>query len=224
LLARIEPVEVDEGLAAARKGLTRLCLATREVRPVAEMIRYVVGPEGRVVPDLGRKLPGRGAWVTATRAALEHAIRERAFARAFQGRGTESGLAELVEQLLEKAALSALSLARKAGQVVTGFAKITVAMGDKEIAVLLSACDAAADGVRKLDEAASAAGSRLARVSTFRGEQLDLALGRSNVVHAALLAHPASASFLARCQTLDHWRNGGPAGEPAAAGGRANRD
>ena len=75
LLAHMESDEIDEGPAAARCGLARLCLATREVKPVEEMIRYVVAPDGRIVPDLERKLPGRGAWVTATRAALEAAIR-----------------------------------------------------------------------------------------------------------------------------------------------------
>ena len=83
----MESDEVDEGLAAARDGLTRLCLATREVKPVEEMIRYVVAPDGRIVPDLDRKLPGRGAWVTAKRAALAAAMREKGFARAFRGKG-----------------------------------------------------------------------------------------------------------------------------------------
>jgi predicted RNA-binding protein YlxR (DUF448 family) len=225
VLALVEPADIDEGLAAARRGLVRLCLATRELKPVAEMIRYVPGPDGRVVPDLARKLPGRGAWVTATRAALERAIRERVFTRAFQGRGTaDSHLPELADQIIERSALSALSLANKAGQVITGFTKIEAALGKIEVALLLNASEAAEDGVRKLDAATAAIGTRPGRISVFRGEQLDLALGRANVVHAALLAHPASASFLARCQILDHWRNGGPAGEPVGAGDRVSRD
>ncbi|MEX0591814.1 MAG: RNA-binding protein [Xanthobacteraceae bacterium] len=223
MLASLDTEEVDEGLAAARKGLERLCLATRAVTPVEQMIRYVVDPSGRVVPDLERKLPGRGGWVTATRAALEIAIKEKALARAFRGKGAVGPeLADLVERLLEKAAIDALSLANKAGQVITGFTKIEAALAGREIAVVLNASDAAADGIRKLDRA-TADRPRPARIGTFRGEQLDLALGRPNVVHAALLVHPASTGFLARCQRLDHWRNSGPAGETGVSSGASGR-
>lgn len=224
MLATLDIEATDEGLAAARKGLERFCLATREVKPVAQMFRYVVGPDGRVVPDLDRRLPGRGAWVTATREALATAIRQGAFARAFRGQGAAGPeLADLVERLLEKSALGALSLANKAGQVVTGFTRIEAALAEQEVAAVLHASDAAADGVRKLD-AAGVGGSPPTRIDIFRGEQLDLALGRSNVVHAALLVHPASTGFLARCQRLDHWRNGGPAGDTAVLRGRASKN
>jgi hypothetical protein len=112
--------------------------------------------------------------------------------------------------------------------VVFGFTKVEGALAEGRLIALLHAREAAADGTGKLEavlaRAERAGNPAPARVRGLAGGQLDLALGRSNVVHAALLAHPASASFLARCQTLDHWRNGGPAGEPAAAGGRANRD
>jgi predicted RNA-binding protein YlxR (DUF448 family) len=225
VLAQVE--ETDAGLTAARKGVERLCLATREVRPVASMFRYVVGPDGKIVPDLGNDLPGRGAWVTATRAALEKAMTDNVFARAFRGAGSAArDLPELVESLLEKSALEALSLANKAGKVVSGFTRVEAALATDDTAVLVHASDAAADGVRKLDAAAQASETsgraRPLRVNFFRGEQLDLALGRSNVVHAALPVHPASAGFHARCQRLDHWRKGGPAGEPIASDVRGN--
>lgn len=223
MLATLDTEDRDEGLTAARKGLARLCLATRVVKPVDEMIRYVPGPDGRVVPDLECKLPGRGAWVTATQAALENALRQGAFGRAFHGKGAaDRHLVDLVDRLLEKAALDALSLANKAGQVITGFAKIEAALHGQELALVLNASDAAADGVRKLDAAARPEAGRPRRLAPFRGEQLDLALGRANVVHAGLLVHPASTGFLARCQRLDHWRNGGPAGERAASGRHAS--
>jgi predicted RNA-binding protein YlxR (DUF448 family) len=222
LLASLDTEEVDEGLAAARRGLERLCLATRVVKPVDQMIRYVGDPAGRIVPDLERKLPGRGAWVTATRAALTNAIKERAFGRAFRGKSEAAPeLAELVERLLEKSALDALSLANKAGQVIAGFARIEAALAERPVAAVVSASDAAANGVRKLDAAAGEL--QTARINAFRGEQLDLALGRPNVVHAALLVHPASTGFLARCQRLDHWRNGGPAGETGVSSDAGQR-
>lgn len=217
MLATTETSDVDEGLPAARKGVERLCLATRDVKPVGDMIRYVAGPDGQVVPDLECKLPGRGAWLTASRAALEKAIREKALNRAFRGKANGAPeLAELTGRLIEKSVLQALSLANKAGQVMTGTSRVMAALTDENVAALLHASDAAADGVRKLDAAAAAAEAagrkRPVRIDAFGGEQLDLALGRSNVVHAALLAHPASAGFLLRCKRLERWRSGGPTG------------
>jgi hypothetical protein len=139
------------------------------------------------------------------------ALRTNAFARAFQGQAAAVGLLERTERMLEKAALGALSLANKAGQAITGTARIEAALAAREVAVLVHASDAAKDGVRKLDRAAAAARRMPAVINAFRGEELDLALGRPNVVHAALLAHPASAGFLLRCQRLEHWRSGGSA-------------
>ena len=207
----VEAGETDEGLQAARRALMRLCLASRTVKPVGELIRFVVGPDGFVVPDIAARLPGRGAWVTARRGALAEVIRRKAFGRAFRGKGrVDPALAAQVEQLLEKDALAALALANKAGQVVTGNMKVTEALAGGKVTVLVHARDAAPDGVGKLDalarRTAEAAGREIARVDAFPGVQLDLALGRANVVHAALLAHPTSAGFLARVGRLEGWR------------------
>lgn len=228
MLAAIENEETDGGLAAARRSVDRLCIASRVVKPVDEMLRFVVGPDGRVVPDLERKLPGRGAWVTATRGAVEQAIRNRAFSRAFRGKGAAGPeLAALVERLLEKATLERLSLANKAGCVVSGFARVETALAEQHVSVVLHASDAAQDGVRKLKAAIHAAEvkgrPRPVEVNAFRGEQLDLALGRSNVVHAALLSHPASEGFLARFLRLVRWRGDGPAANGTPAGGGRTR-
>jgi predicted RNA-binding protein YlxR (DUF448 family) len=217
LLAATAREEIDEGLSGARKGVERLCVATREVRPVADMIRFVAAPDGKVVPDIERKLPGRGVWITATRAALDRALRERSIQRAFRGDAeVDAELPDLLERLLERSVLEGLSLANKAGQVVTGAAKVESALTAGEVALLIHASDAQPDGVRKLDAVARAVGERLPVLRAFGGEQLDLALGRPNVVHAALLAHPAGAGFLGRCLRLDRWRNG----EAAVAGQR----
>ncbi|MBS9477373.1 RNA-binding protein [Ancylobacter sp. VKM B-3255] len=214
------PDDTDAGPAAVRRETTRQCLATRAVLPVAQMLRFVVGPDGAVVPDLAARLPGRGAWVAANRGALRQALKKKAFSRAFRGQGrAEEGLCELVEALLEKDALAALALANKAGQVVTGNSKVVEALqsaaprpGMRRVPVagLMHAADAAADGMAKLDALArrvgEAAGREIVRVVAFPGAQLDLALGRANVVHAALLAHPTSAGFLARVTRLEGWR------------------
>ncbi|TCT06553.1 RNA-binding protein [Aquabacter spiritensis] len=218
----VEAEETDggpRGLASVRAPLARLCLATRTVTPVAEMIRYVVAPDGAVIPDLARNLPGRGAWVTATRAALATALKRKAFGRAFRGKGTtREDLPDLVEARLVADARAALSIANKAGRVVTGTAKVEAALFSGQAAVLMHAADARPDGVRKLDGAARRAQATgpdgepparrgdVAVIDCFTGVELDLALGRSNVVHAALIAHPTTAGFLARCRRLERWR------------------
>lgn len=237
MLAQINEEETDagpRGLTSARAPLARLCLATREVTPVEEMIRYVVAPDGSIVPDLARALPGRGAWVTATRAALEVALKRRAFGRAFRGKGQAlDGLPDLVEARLLADARSALSLANKAGRVVTGTMKVEAALQSGTVGVLVHAADARPDGVRKLDGAARRMAIAdpqaedsvrvVAVVDCLTGVELDLALGRSNVVHAALLAHPTTAGFLARCRRLERWRTGMSPGFQDRAGLRAAR-
>lgn len=208
--------ETDTGprsVAAARGPLSRLCLATREVTPVDNMMRFVVGPDGTIVPDLTRKLPGRGAWICATRTALEIALKRKAFSRAFKGKGAASPeLPALIDQLLEQDMRAALSLTNKAGQVITGTMKVESALASGQVRVLLHAADARPDGVRKLNSTARqvhAAGAKApAIIDCLPGIDLDLALGRSNVVHAALLAHPTTAGFLARCRKLERWRTG----------------
>ena len=220
---------LDTGLADARRSLSRLCLATGEVKPVGEMIRYVVAPDGIIVPDLGHKLPGRGAWVTASEAALKTAIDKRAFARAFRGRGriegkADSALPALVDKLLFKAALDSLSIANKAGQVLTGFEKIRERLGGKRVIALLHASDAGEDGRAKLNAAAYAASPDTAEeIRLFSGEQLDLALGRPNVVHAALLDHAACRAFLAHCLQYQRWREERPRADDNNGRGRGDR-
>jgi uncharacterized protein len=215
--------EVDTG----RRSLAapeRLCVLSRSVKPVGELIRFVVGPEGDVVPDVKRRLPGRGIWITARRDAVAEAVKRRAFARAFKREvRVADDLALTVERLLERAALDALAIAHKAGQVVTGFTRVEAALaaGPSVVAALIDASDAARDGRRKLIATAvrhhgrgvrdhgSGAGEP-ALISLFTSMQLDLALGRSNVVHAALLAGPASDGVLSRCRSLECFRPIGP--------------
>jgi predicted RNA-binding protein YlxR (DUF448 family) len=213
MLARMEDIDTDEGLAAARRAPARTCLATREVVPIEQMIRFVAAPDGSVVPDLSRNLPGRGAWVTASREAIEKAIAQKAFSRAFRGKGAaDQKLVALVEHLIERSALEALSLANKAGRIVTGNAKVESAiLADKALAVFHSS-DGAADGKRKLDgllrRFEAEVGAKRPSLTLFTGSQMDLALGRPNVVHAALLAGPASGGFLERSLRLKRWRDG----------------
>ena len=204
--------ELDRGAISVAQGTERSCALTRELKPVSAMIRFVVGPAGEAVPDIKRKLPGRGIWITATKAALEEAIKRNVFARGFKRDvRVDKDLAAQTERLMENAALDALAMAGKAGLVVGGFAKVEATLDRDKVLALIHATDAAADGKRKLDAALHRKNSdkphEIAVIGAFTGAQLDLALNRSNVVHAALLAGPGAETFLARVLGLERFRN-----------------
>jgi uncharacterized protein len=217
MIAPSRDIELDTGPRA--QELERMCVATRTVRPVADMIRFVVGPDGEAVPDLKRKLPGRGVWVTATQDALSDAVKRKALARGFK---REVRLpADLVARtglLLERSALDALAMAGKAGLVAAGFTRVEAALTQQEVIALLHAAEAAADGVRKLDGARRRRSEHalIVTIGTLTSAQLDLALARPNVIHAALLAGPSSDTFLARLRRLERFRTGEPAIAAAA--------
>jgi predicted RNA-binding protein YlxR (DUF448 family) len=214
--AQPDSIELDAG--PRRVGPERFCAATRTVKPIADMIRFVVGPDG-VVPDLKHKLPGRGIWITGSRATLADAIASKVFARGFKRDvRVADNLLELTDRLLARAALDALAIAGKAGLVAAGFGKTEAALERDEVAGLLQAQDAGTDGVSKLKSALRRRpdADQIAVIAGFSTAQLDLALGRSNVVHAALLAGPASKAFLARYARLERFR----AGETSVAGNR----
>ena len=208
----------DTGPRDARGATERTCVVTRAVKPVDELIRFVTAPDGAVVADLKRRLPGRGVWVTATRAAVDEAVKRKAFGRGFKREVRAApDLGREVEWLLERAALDALGIVQKAGRVKTGFAKTEAALADDPIAAVLQASDGSADGARKIAAAVMRRkmdenAGEIPIIVAFATAQLDLALGRSNVVHAALLAGPASNGFLARCQSLERYRTDSPDG------------
>ena len=219
MLAPADTEETDHGPRGGRRGTERLCALTREVKPIDELIRFVAAPDGAIVPDLKRRLPGRGVWVTATRSAVDEAVKRNVFARSLKRevRASRELGAEL-ERQLEAAALDALGIAHKSGRVAIGFGRTETALaGVPPVAAILSASDASPDGVRKIAAAAARRNTaenpaEIPVISAFTSAQLDLALGRSNVVHAALLAGPASNGFLARCQSLERFRTIDPGG------------
>jgi predicted RNA-binding protein YlxR (DUF448 family) len=211
MLAELDHTALDSG---PHKGATeRFCVVERTVRPVDDLIRFVVAPDGTVVPDVKRNLPGRGLWVTATRTAVETAARRKLFAKGFK-REVRAGtdLAEVTDRLLERAALDSLSIAAKARNAVTGFTKVEAALNRDAPIALLHASDGSDDGLRKLKALLrrneDPESPEIPVIRAFSGAQLDLALGRSNVIHAALLAGPASQGFLTRCQRMLRFRTG----------------
>ncbi len=206
-------------------GPERTCIVTRRKAPPEAMVRFVLGPDAAVVPDIRRRLPGRGVWVTASEATVAEAVKRQAFNRGLKTKArADAGLAGAVADLLAVDALQSLAMANKAGLVSTGFTKVEAALAGGTVAVLIHATEAAEDGVRKLDAArrrrlpsvtgpAPAAGDV---IKLFCSEQLDLALGRTNVIHAALAAGPAGHAFLTRCRRLTMYRSATTTG--AAAG------
>lgn len=215
MLARpqLDDIDTDSGPRSARPVTERMCVATRTVKPISEMIRFVVAPDGAVVPDLKCKLPGRGVWITATGEALRQAIKRRAIGGAFKrDLRVDASLGDLTERMLERAMFDALAICGKAGQAIAGFTKVEAALAREPVVALLHAAGAARDGVRKLDSALQNRGpdeaDRIRIVRDLPADQLDLAMARPNVVHAALLAGSASDTFLARHARLTCFRTG----------------
>lgn len=185
-----------------RTGRTRMCLVTRQVRPEADLLRFVAGPDGDLVPDLRARLPGRGVWVGLDRASVAEAVGRKLFARALKAEVTaDPGIADDVAALLRKAALGRLGLARKCGAAIAGFTKVESALAREKVAVLLTASDAADDALRKVSDrlhrrARDEPGTNTLHIRAFSADELGLAMGRPNVIHAALLGGPAGRSFL----------------------------
>jgi predicted RNA-binding protein YlxR (DUF448 family) len=220
MLATADHIEPRD--AGPREGGTeRFCVVERAAKPVDELIRFVAGPDGTLVPDIKRKLPGRGVWVTATRVALGKAVKRNAFSRSLKkGIRIPDDLLDLVDRLLARAALDALAMANKAGRTVAGFERVDSAIAADGLAALIHAAEASPDGMRKL--AATQAGRRpLPLVRAFTASQLGLALGRPNVIHAALLGGREGDSFLARWRTLERYRSNDDGDEPTRAGNEA---
>src|SRR3979411_2321537 len=151
MLAIADP-DLDNGPRTDRSAAVRMCAVIREVRPIGELIRFVVSPQGEVIPDLKRKLPGRGLWVSASRQSVAEAVKRHQFSRGFKRDvRAAASLAADTESLLERSAIEALAMAAKAGQVVSGFSKVEDALKQGRAAALIHASDGAADGIRKLD-------------------------------------------------------------------------
>lgn len=186
---------------------TRQCLVTRDILAKSEMIRFVLAPDESVVPDLKMRLPGRGVWVSAQKEYVQQAVQKGLFARGFKQKVTlPDGLPELVAEQMELGCLSALSMARKAGQIVTGFAKVETAIGQGSAIGLIHASDAAEDGQKKIAQVVRRYYGRdeeFPRIRRFSAEVLSTALGQGNVVHGALLAGSAGKAVLNQVARLE---------------------
>ena len=199
-------------------------LVSHQVMDESRLIRFVAGPDGQVVPDLGRKLPGRGLWVEASRASVEAAVRKNGFARAAKTRlNAPADLADTVERLLAKRCLDQLGLARREGVLISGFEKSAANLRSGKAAWLIEAADGAADGRAKM---LALARHQTAKVcGAFTADDLSLALGLENAIHAVLLAGGRADRWTIEVERLagfrplrpSQWEVSGGEGEPAGA-------
>jgi len=202
---------LPKGVKLDGSGSERTCIVTGTKGAPEAMLRFALAADGTVVPDIRRRLPGRGVWTRLSAEAVRRAAAKGAFSRAFHA-DTKAApeLASAVETLLERDALQSLSMANKAGLAVAGAFKVDAAIGKGGIAALITASDAGANGQAKRDQAVKAKlGDRagtIARINVFSSDQLGLALGKANVIHAALKSGAASSAFLARAERLRLYR------------------
>jgi len=164
------------------EGPERRCIATGEVLPKPRLIRFVAGPDGRIAPDIAGKLPGRGVWVAADRAALEKAVAKNLFARALKQPVTvPDGLVPMIEAQLAERVVNLISLARKGGQAVTGYERVKDWLAGDAARVLIQAADGSERGKSKLSTPYGGD-----YIGWLTGEELGRAFGRQTAIHAAL--------------------------------------
>ncbi|MCJ2024566.1 RNA-binding protein [Methylobacterium sp. J-067] len=191
-----------------RRARTRTCIVTRVAQAPDEMIRFVRGPDGTVVPDLRGKLPGRGAWISARREVVALAVKKNLFSRAFKGpTPVGADLPDRLGEALRAELRQAIAMANKAGSIVAGFGKVESAIGaDPGVAAVIHAAEASPDGRRKIAAALmrrhGQAISGIPIVDDLSEDELDMALGRDHVIHAALVAGAGAAGCLSRWRRL----------------------
>ena len=167
----------------------RKCIVTGQVLPEEKLIRFAAGPEGVVVPDVARKLPGRGLWVEANRGAVDQAVKKNAFSRAAKAQlKAPADLADQVENLLGQRILQGLGLARRAGELTWGYDRVSTAIAAGRAAWMIEASDGASDGRRKLLQIAARQDVPPRLIGAFSEAEIGLALGLENVIHLAFLA------------------------------------
>ena len=193
--------------------MTRTCALTRQEKPVADLIRFAVGPDDVLVPDVEARADGRGVWITLSHAAVAEAVRKKAFARSLKAPVTVADdLAELTRLRLEQRLLSALGMARKAGQFTSGATKVKAALESMQVVALLTATDAAEDGRNKMRGTLKALnyarreqglpGPDVPHFELLPSAEMSLALGLENVIHAALTNGAAAQSAVEKAMRL----------------------
>ncbi|MCB1342968.1 MAG: RNA-binding protein [Pseudooceanicola sp.] len=187
------------GAEKIRDGASeRKCIVTGEVQPKNGLVRFVAGPEGQVVPDVAGKLPGRGVWVAADRAAIDKAVAKKLFARGLKAPVTvPDGLTDEVERQLLRRLVELLSLARKSGEAVAGYEKVKSWLDKEEAVVLIQALDGSGRGKSKLSTPHFGS-----YIGCLTADELGMAFGRQTVIHAALASGGLAPRVVEEAQRL----------------------
>lgn len=208
----------------AQAARERRDIVSGQVMEEGALVRFVAGPGGVVTPDLAAKLPGRGMWVAADRVSVEAAAKKGLFSRSAKAKLTaQPDLADLVETLLRRRLLDGLGLAKRAGELISGYEKVVAALTAGKAAWLVEAADGAADGRRKILNVARKSPNPPQVFGLFAAEELGLALGAENVIHTAFLAGRGAENWTADVRRLagfspllpESWREE----RPSEAGG-----
>lgn len=202
----------------------RMCIATRESGSPETLLRFVAAPDGTIVPDLKRTLPGRGCWISPRREAIEKAVAKKLFARALKRDvKVDPGLAGTVDRLLVGQLTGMMNMARKAGQFITGAAKVELAVRNGEAIAVFHSLEAAADGIRKIDQARKAwhlgtgAEAEIPSFILLTGAEMDQLMGQNAFIHACALAGQAGEGVVKRANLLETYR-GQPSRVASSAG------
>lgn len=195
-----------------KQSTERMCIVTRDKLAADQLIRFVVAPDGMLIPDLKQKLPGRGCWVTAQATYIDQAQKTGLFARSLKTKIEISGdLSQLVDELMSKSTLGMINMARKAGQFITGSSKVDHAVRNGEALGCFHSTDAAHDGVRKINQARTFF-SKMVEVEIipsfklFSSDEMAQAFGDGNYIHGAALAGKAGENVLKRAEALATYR------------------
>jgi predicted RNA-binding protein YlxR (DUF448 family) len=189
----------DEGALRERR-----CIATGAILPEEKLVRFVVSPDGDIVPDLDAKLPGRGIWLSTDRAAMAKAVAKNDFAKAAKAKvRVTPDLPDHVERLLVARLQADLGMAKRAGQLVSGFDKLLESL-DKKVPprLIIDARDGAEDGRRKIASKVRSRSLGVDTIAILTRDELSLALGRENVVHAAVLPGALADRLLLNAKRL----------------------
>jgi len=203
----------------------RMCIVTRESGSPDELIRFVAAPDGSIIPDLKRQLPGRGCWVKIDRSLVDKAVAKKTFARALRADvKAADDLGETVDRLLAQQLMQMMNMARKAGQFITGASKVDAAIRAGAAIAVFHSTGAADDGVRKIDQARKAwhlgmeTEEEIPSFRLFSESEMEGVMGQNAFIHAAVLAGQAGEGVVKRAKMLEQYRNGGQSRAPGSAG------
>jgi len=185
----------------------RKCIQTGEVLPESQLVRFAIGPDDAVVPDVKARAPGRGLWVRADRKVLEAAMKTRSFARAAKAKVmVPDDLVARTEEALSRAALDLLGLAKRSGELLCGFDQVRGVLQSRRPACLVEASDGAMDGRRKLQALGEGKWGGVKMINCFTQDQMGSTIGRAESTHMALLPGGLAEQFMFHAERLCAFR------------------